>query len=196
MKSFCSHNGFPDPSFVVIQTGTRVMEMKNVGSFDCPVRVADELPAEIQVPRMIDICNRSGIMMKEHNTDYLSDEALQWHPRLGIHAANIAPELGVTESKAFVSVLEHNSMSQLADDFLQLSVNSMKWKKWMLPASKASDRDKGFISGHYIFSTPEFLELKAKAVAKLASKSIVLDDYLQNSIRKNITRYLSNFRVI
>ena len=36
--------------------------------------------------------------MKEHNADYLSDEALQWHPRLGIHAANVAPELAYRES--------------------------------------------------------------------------------------------------
>lgn len=71
----------PKPTFVVIQTGTKVMEMRNVGSFDTPVRVSHELPAEIQVPKMIEICNRYGILMKEHNTDYLSDEALKWHPR-------------------------------------------------------------------------------------------------------------------
>ena len=58
-----------------------VMEMRNVGSFDSPVRI-NELPAEIQLPKMIEICDKHGILMKEHNTDYLSDEALQWHPRL------------------------------------------------------------------------------------------------------------------
>ena len=39
---------------------------------------------------MIDICNKYNVLMKEHNTDYLSNEALSWHPRLGIHAANVA----------------------------------------------------------------------------------------------------------
>ena len=95
LLKFCNKNNIPQPSFVVIQTGTRVMETRNVGSFDTPLRVSNELPAEIQVPKMIEICNRYGIMMKEHNTDYHSDEALQWHPRLGIHAANVAPEFGV-----------------------------------------------------------------------------------------------------
>ena len=33
--------------------------------------------------------------MKEHNADYLSNEAISWHPRLGIPAANVAP--GVLE---------------------------------------------------------------------------------------------------
>ncbi len=86
IKKFCSKYKLPLPTFVVIQCGTRVMEMRNVGSFDSPVRVANEIPAEIQLPKMIEICNRHGILMKEHNTDYLSDEGLQWHPRLGIHA--------------------------------------------------------------------------------------------------------------
>ena len=46
---------------------------------------------------MIKICNQYKIYMKEHNADYLSDEVLSWHPRLGIHSANVAPEFGVAE---------------------------------------------------------------------------------------------------
>ena len=42
-------NKIPQPTFVVIQCGTRVMEMRNVGSFDSPIRVANEIPAEIQL---------------------------------------------------------------------------------------------------------------------------------------------------
>ena len=33
--------------------------------------------------------------MKEHNTDYLSTDSLKWQSRLGILAANVAPEFGV-----------------------------------------------------------------------------------------------------
>ena len=46
VQHFCKKNNMTQPSFVVIQTGTRVMETRNIGSFDSPVRVADELPAE------------------------------------------------------------------------------------------------------------------------------------------------------
>jgi hypothetical protein len=149
---FCKANKIPQPSFVVIQTGTRVMEMRNVGSFDTPLRVSNELPAEIQIPKMIEICNRYGIMMKEHNTDYLSNEALQWHPRLGIHAANVAPEFGVVETRALLEVLETNGLNAQAERFLQLSYDSRKWEKWMIDGTKASDRDRSLISGHYVFS--------------------------------------------
>lgn len=192
---FCKKNNIPKPSFVVIQTGTRVMETRNVGSFDTPLRVANELPAEIQVPKMIEICNRYGVMMKEHNTDYLSDEALQWHPRLGIHAANVAPEFGVAETIALLDILEKNNLQSLADDFLKLSYDSKKWEKWMQDETRASDRDGSIISGHYVFSMPECHEIKARARKALAKNHINLEAHLKNEVKKSIFRYMKNFRM-
>ena len=196
VQQFCKKNHLPQPSFVVIQCGTRVMETRNVGSFDNPVRVADELPAEIQLPKMIEICNRYGILMKEHNTDYLSDEALQWHPRLGIHAANVAPEFGVIETRALVSVLEKNGLARIAERFLQLAFESNKWDKWMLDNTSATDRDRSIIAGHYVFSKPECIDLKAEASSALAGKDIHLDQYLKQQVKQSILRYLHNFRLM
>lgn len=195
IKKFCKRNRFDPPAFVVIQCGTRVMEMRNVGSFDSPVRVANEIPAEIQLPKMIEICNRHGTFMKEHNTDYLSDEALQWHPRLGIHAANVAPEFGVAETKSLVAVLEGNGLNHLAERFLQLSYDSRKWKKWMIDGSQATDRERSLIAGHYVFAKPECVALKAEAATVLASKGIDLEAYLKEQVKKSISRYLNNFRL-
>jgi tagatose-1,6-bisphosphate aldolase non-catalytic subunit AgaZ/GatZ len=192
---FCKKNQILAPSFVVIQTGTRVMEMRNVGSFDTPLRVVNELPAEIQVPKMIEICTRYVIMMKEHNTDYLSDEALQWHPRLGIHAANVAPEFGVIETMAFLSILENEKLSKIANEFLEHSFNSRKWEKWMVQNSTASDRERSIICGHYVFSTPEVVVIKNKAIAELNKKQINLDDCLKKEVKKGILRYMNNFRL-
>ena len=193
--NFCIKNNIPRPAFVVIQCGTRVMEMRNVGSFDSPVRVANEIPAEIQVPKMIEICNKHNIFMKEHNTDYLSDEGLQWHPRLGIHSANVAPEFGVAETIALVDLLEENSFLNLAERFLKISYDSRKWDKWMLKDSTASDRDRALIAGHYVFSNPEVKELKLEASAELETKGIHLERHLKNKVKKSIHRYMINFRL-
>ena len=195
INSFCDKNKLPRPVFVVVQTGTRVMEMRNIGSLDSPFRVFDEMPAEIQVPKMIEICNTHGVLLKEHNADYLSDEILKWHPRLGIHAANVAPEFGVAESKAFASLLEANSLKQLADDFYSLSFSSKKWEKWMLKDSTLSDKDKAIISGHYIFADTRFVEIKRQAEKELKKKNILLDDYLRNAVKKSIYRYMKSFRL-
>ncbi len=196
IKEFCSQNNYIQPSFVVIQSGTRVAETNNIGSFDSPVRVADELPPEIQIPKMIEICKSNNIMMKAHNTDYLSDEALKWHPRLGIHAANVAPEFGVVETKSFLKILDENGLNNISEKFLELSYNSMKWKKWMIPNSKSSDLKKSIIAGHYNFSKEEFLLIKKDANFALLSKGIDLDRFLTNEIKKSILRYLKNFRMI
>ena len=172
------------------------METRNVGSFDSPIRVLDEIPAEIQLPKMIEICNHYGIFMKEHNTDYLSDGALQWHPRLGIHAANVAPEFGVAETRALLNVLESNGLERLADRFLQVAYNSNKWDKWMLKDTSATDRDRAIIAGHYVFSRPECIELKAQATMALAGKGIERESRLKQQVKQSILRYLRNFRLV
>ena len=50
---------------------------------------------------------------------------------ISVDAPRIAPELGVTESRAFVSCLRATDMGRLAEDFIELAYNSKKRKKWM-----------------------------------------------------------------
>ena len=196
VNNFCDKNKLPKPFFVVFQCGTRVMETRNIGSFDLPLRVKDEIPAEIQLPKTIETCLKNNVFLKEHNADYLSNEALSWHPRLGIHAANVAPEFGVTETRALLNILETNNLKDLAEEFLSISYESMKWKKWILPNSKISNREKSIISGHYVFSNPKVLEIKEKAIFDLKGKGINLDYLLKKEISVCMKRILFNFRLI
>ena len=142
IKNFCKSEKIPEPTFVVIQCGTKVLETNNVGSFDVPLRVSKEIPAEIQIARAIELCRKNNIMMKAHNTDYLSNESLEWHPKLGIHAANVAPEFGVAETKSFLNVLKTNNLNLLFEEFINLSLDSKKWKKWLKPNSQTNDLEK------------------------------------------------------
>ena len=192
MRKFCSSQKIPFPSFIVIQAGTRVMEAKNIGSFDSPIRIANELPPEIQIPRMVNICNKYSIYMKEHNTDYLSTESLKWQPRLGIHAANVAPEFGVAETKAFINILEKNNHNDILDRFLHMSYDSRKWEKWMLSNTCANDRDRAIIAGHYIFSSKECIDLKKEARERITG----LDDFLKDQIKASIFRYMKAFNLV
>ena len=194
MTSFCHKNHLPKPTFVVVQTGTRVMETRNVGAFDSPIRISDELPVEIQLPRMIQICNRAGVMVKQHNTDYLSDEALSWHPKLGIHSANVAPEFGVAETRALLHLLEDNHLGDLSDRFLTLAYHSGRWKKWMLPDSAANDRDRAVIAGHYVFGEAAFADIKQEAQARLPDLSV--DGFLKEEVKQKILRYMRHFSLL
>ena len=70
INNFCKSCGIPLPLYVVVQTGTKVMEMRNVGSFDSPVRVDSQVPSEILVPKIVEACGKHSIFLKQHNTDY------------------------------------------------------------------------------------------------------------------------------
>ncbi len=191
MRKFCKNNKIPYPLFIVVQVGTRVMEMRNVGSFDSPIRVIKEMPPEIQIPQMIEICNQYGIFMKEHNTDYLSTDSLRWQPRLGIHAANVAPEFGVAETKALVGILKERNHIDLLDEFLRIAYDSKKWEKWMTNNTSASDVDKSIIAGHYVFSSDECINLKKEANQRIKG----LDEFLKNQVKSSIFRYMKAFNL-
>ena len=194
---FCEKNKLKKPTFVVIQSGTRVMETRNVGTFEVPFRVENEIPAEIQIPKMIEICKKYNVLMKVHNTDYLSNEALRWHPRLGIHAANIAPEFGVIETRKLLQIMSDLKLKSLKESFLKLSYNSKKWKKWMTKNSKASNYEKSVISGHYVFSDKKFINIKKKLTNILKKKKdLNLDKVLKQEIKTCISRYLYSFNLI
>lgn len=196
MVRLCRINDLPMPIFMVVQIGTRVMETRNIGSFDSPFRIANELPAEIQVPKMVEVCNKYNVFMKTHNTDYLSDEALYWHPKLGIHSSNVAPEFGVTETKAFLQLLERYKLLDLTEEFIQLSCDSKKWDKWILPGSKANKREKAIIAGHYVFASPEFNKIKQAAQGKLKKHKIDVDTHLKDCVKQSILRYMNLFRLL
>jgi tagatose-1,6-bisphosphate aldolase non-catalytic subunit AgaZ/GatZ len=194
--NFCKKYKLKKPTFVVIQSGTRVMEMRNVGTFEAPFRVENEIPAEIQIPKMIEICKKYNVLMKAHNTDYLSNEALNCYPRLGINAANIAPEFGVIESKKILEIMEAFKLRSLKNSFIKLSLDSNKWKKWMIKDSKANDYEKAIISGHYVFSEKKFSEIKEELAKILKKNNQNLDKILKKEIKKSILRYLYNFNLI
>jgi tagatose-1,6-bisphosphate aldolase non-catalytic subunit AgaZ/GatZ len=196
VKDRCRQEGLPLPTFVVVQTGTKVMETRNVGSFDSPVRVANELAVEIQVPKMLEVCRTHGVMLKQHNTDYLSDESLKWHPRLGIHSANVAPEFGVAETRTLLRAFDDAEREDLAERFVRIAVASGKWRKWVLPESRLRERELASICGHYVFSDPEVIDLKRELDASLPADGPRLDERLKAGIKQSILRYLHNFRLV
>jgi len=196
MRTFCRKNHFKFPSFVVVQTGTKVAEMKNIGSLGTPFRVAHELPVEIQLPKLVDICNRNNIFLKQHNTDYLNDDTLSFYPKLGIHSANVAPEFGTRETLALLDLFDKFGLAALKERFLRLALDSGKWDKWMLPETAAGDLEKAVIAGHYVFSSPAFAAIKEELEKKLKGKIPGVDRYLTEDIKKGLMRYLRNFRLL
>jgi hypothetical protein len=194
IKEFCNRKKLPMPLFIVIKTGNHVLETENVGILENIV-VGKGVKEEREIEKMIKFCNKENLMIKEHNGDYLTDHALKYHPKIGIHGINVAPEFGVVETRSILLWLENKNLDKLSKEFLEISYNSKKWRKWMLPNSNTTKKDKAIISGHYIFSSKEFLELKNRILEK-ESKINDFDNFLKIEIRNSIIRYLKCLNII
>lgn len=193
---FSKKNRLPKPLFVVGQTGTKVVERRNIGAFEKHFRDPGEIPPEIQIPKLVDVCNKKGIFLKAHNADYLSNESLRWHNQLGIHAANVAPEFGIGETVQILALCKEFGFSEEEEEFLSLAYESRKWEKWLAPNTASTDREKAIIAGHYVFSTPNFRELRERLNRKCRARNVDLDKCLVEKIKQLIYRYLFNFNLI
>ena len=197
ITKFCQKKNIPKPFYIVVQTGTKVMETRNIGEFDSELNDEELINAiGSKLNRIKKICDSYGVYIKEHNADYLSSKTLSIHPKCGIHAANVAPEFGVVETKSFCEILIKNNLKHLVEKFLEISYDSKKWQKWIIDNDKLTNEECAIISGHYVFSKSDFLEIKAIAKKELSSKMIDLDEYLINCVKNSILRYLKNFNLI
>jgi hypothetical protein len=123
----------------------------------------------------------------------MSDKALRWHPRFGIHAANVAPEFGYIETQTIIDLANMTSSDDLIKIMLD-KVNSLgKWKKWMLENSGSNEFEKMLISGHYHFSENWHIEWRSELRARLKKIDVDLDKYVYFQVKKSINRYLECF---
>ena len=135
--------------------------------------------------------------MKEHNADYLTNDSLKWHPKIGIHATNVAPEFGVEETKALLEYFKLHNDKLSEKKFINLAFKSNKWKKWMInKKDKKKDLNKAIIAGHYIFSSQPFKKLLKHFLKKNKLNEKTIDTFLKKNIKRSIMRYVKNFNLI
>ncbi len=192
ISNFCEKNKFDKPFFVVVQTGTKVMETKNIGIF----KGISEKFEQSNIPALISMCEKYRINIKQHNTDYLDNDFLSKHPSFGIHAANVAPEYGVAETKKLFEIMDEYNLNKIKDQFIELCVSSNKWCKWVINEEKVDDYNKSIICGHYMFSDNEFLNLKKKMITEINSSQKKIDDVLKNAVKLSIYRYMKCFNLL
>ena len=145
----------PRPAFVVGQTGTKVVGTTNRGRFRGHGRQVDT------VRTIVKLCRERGTALKAHNADYLQPEQLDGLVSAGVDAINIAPEVGVAETRAILGWLREKDLRPEEDLFLELAFNSRAWVKWF-PDGEGTDIERATAAGHYVFATEEFRELKSR----------------------------------
>ena len=136
----------PNMQFVVAQTGSLCHEDHQAGGFETAT-----------VKELVEVANTNGVKMKEHNADYLSADEIGLRSAVGVHALNIAPQLGVVQTKLLRRLVEQHpdAQGQWAD-FATEVVASGCWSKW----TDSDDRDHQVnVAGHYCFSSSKYQAL-------------------------------------
>ena len=149
--------------FAVIQSGTAIQGTQNIGVFD-----------ERRCVDMVALCDKYGVQSKEHNGDYLTSEEVRKRFSLGLSAINVAPEFGVLETKCILNAIE---TEEQFEEFFNICYKSNRWKKWLpkdFELTNDSKRDIVMVSGHYVFSNDQFVNLKRQLTD--------IDSKIQNAI--------------
>lgn len=137
--SFCK------PEFYVIQTGSLVKEIKQVGNFNKQF-----------IENASKILKKKGLKLKEHNADYLTKEEIILREGF-VDAMNIAPQLGVVQTQLVINKCLTYGIN--FDEFLGEAYSGGKWKKWMHNNSRENKFLCSIIAGHYHFTSDKYKKL-------------------------------------
>lgn len=136
-------------AYVVIQSGTKLLQNTNIGSYD-----------RSKLDNMLLIASFFGLLTKEHNGDYIGTDSIKDRFAGGLSAINIAPEFGMMESEILLELLNENEINILFNACLE----SGRWKKWVSNDYQPLENTGDFIKicGHYVLSNPQILEITNK----------------------------------
>lgn len=139
---------FCKPTYYVVQTGSLVMEINQVGNFN-----------KTFTAKVAELIRSKGLKMKEHNADYLSKEDIR--ERVGlVDAMNNAPQFGVVQTQTVLSRALIYGIP--IEPFLEVAYKGGKWKKWLKDNTSENKMLCSIIAGHYHFSSKEYQELVRK----------------------------------
>ena len=140
----------PNIEFVVAQTGSLCHEDHQAGTFEIDT-----------VRELVRVANDNGVKLKEHNADYLTPEQIKLRKAAGVHAMNIAPQLGVVQTKLLKALALSRGGSASWDAFSKLVLASGRWKKW---TDSEEDEQKVVVAGHYCFTSDEYWRIQQDIV--------------------------------
>ena len=137
-----------DPEFYVVQTGSLVKEINQLGTFNSDF-----------IEKSRDILHERDVKLKEHNADYLSmEEIFERHDI--VDALNIAPQLGVVQTSIVLD--KCLTYGVRFDDFVDKVYRGKKWKKWLHNNSHQNIFLCSLIAGHYHFASDEYKAIVEK----------------------------------
>lgn len=165
---------FSTMQFVVAQTGSLVYQDYQAGKFESDT-----------VIQLVNLANNNGIKLKEHNADYLTYEQINLRKLAGVHALNIAPQLGVIQTKLLESLSRTYKLDDKWNLFAQRVLESKRWTKW---TQSDNVNIQVHVAGHYCFSSHEYQSLIDEI-----NKHTEWTECLSAELYKLLDLYVENF---
>ncbi len=162
-----------DIEFFVVQTGSLVKEINQVGSFNKGF-----------ITEIRDIIHSNNIKLKEHNADYLSKSEIK-ERRGVVDALNIAPQLGVLQTGFVLNKCLTYGIR--FDDYVETIYRSGKWEKWLHNNDKNNKLLCAQIAGHYNFATDEY-----KSIIDQLSEQEDINETIIETLMEVIDHYESS----
>ena len=164
---------FENRQYIVCQTGSLVKSIFQLGQFDIE-----------GVKYMKKIADENGILLKEHNCDYLNLEQIKLRKLYGISAINIAPELGVIQSNLVYNLSMRYNLTTEINNFVNYVLAKKKWLKW--DYNNENKMIKYFSSGHYHFNSSDYKRLMEKI-----NKKVNFQKKLNNIIENYLIKFFN-----
>ena len=195
----------PHPAFIVGQTGTLVKMNRNVGTFD---------PETAR--NLCRIARKYKLGFKEHNADYLPAEIQEIHPELEITGANVAPEFGLEETMALLSLARHEESKNSSDveqsgfttTIQKAALECGRWKKWLIKEDAHLTENEivhkpeklaevTAVCGHYVFDRDDVQEARRKLYRNVIELKITNspETVLIDAVKASIMKYVDAFNL-
>lgn len=156
---------FATPEFFVVQTGSLVREINQIGGFNKKF-----------IAKAHEFLLSNGVKLKEHNADYLDYERIK--ERKGIvDAMNVAPQLGVIQTEIVINEALIYGID--INPFLECSYKSKAWEKWLCKNTYKNKMLCSIIAGHYNFTSDEYKEMVFNLEKYIDIKSMIIDKILK-----------------
>ncbi len=205
LRVMLAEKDLPMPNFIVGQTGTLVRLTENVGHYSYENAIL-----------LSRVSAENEMELKQHNTDYLNDEMLLIHPAMGVSSANVAPEYGTEETRAYLrldrvekKLYELGLVKEITDltPVLQrAAVNTGRWRKWMVDGKDKLTTEEVLadeemtkiitdIAGHYTFESKEVAPVIKKLLDNLESAQVPARRYVIDKVKESIGRYVTCYNL-
>lgn len=156
---------FCKPEFYVVQTGSLIKEINQVGNFN-----------SLFMKEISSLLKTKEIKLKEHNADYLSKEEIKKREGI-IDAMNIAPQVGVIQTLITLNKCLIYGIN--FDSFLEEVYMGGKWRKWMNNNTPENKFLCCVIAGHYHFASENYQKLIEKLNEREDIKEAIINRIME-----------------